>query len=588
MKKYMKIFLIILLVLVIGVMLVTGYILFKKKNQSNLSNNISNQNNLQNNSNNAIPSEIQEIPEGYYSKANEQGTLVEFKYNTYENFSYEEHSKKLEKRAIVYLPYGYDESKQYEIFYLMHGGWSNETTTLGTPNRPSNFKNVIDNSIENGDFKPLIIVCPTYNNESSQDSSDFSLAMRLNRGFYNELLNDLIPSVEGTYSTFANSTSKEDLIASREHRGFGGFSMGSVATWRTFEHGLDYFKYFLPMSCGTSLDDENIWKSAENYDNNDYFVFIMTGTEDFAYSYVNDRVAKMRENKNFEENKNFIYRVKEGYTHGGVSANEYTYNGLKFFYNNSNVQNIQESNNDLVEVGTKENKGFIVDNTLHSEKQGDIHFSSYYPEGFNENGKYAIYFALPGWEGLYFQGVGTNLGESYPYEAQKYNKDMIVISLQLDDWGEESANDTIELVEYFLNKPFIDKSKVYISGYSGGGETLSIVLGKKPELFTSALYVSSQWDGNIEVLTDSKTPLYMVIGENDSYYGSEKTKNAYNSMVSSYKSKGLTEAEINNILVLDVKDHSYFTSRGYSDEHGSGMSFAYEENIMNWVFSKRK
>lgn len=529
MKKYMKIFLIILLVLVIGVMFVTGYILFKKKNQSNLSNNISNQNNLQNNSNNAIPSEIKEIPEGYYSKANEQGTLVEFKYNTYENFSYEEHSKKLEKRAIVYLPYGYDESKQYEIFYLMHGGWSNETTTLGTPDRPSNFKNVIDNSIENGDFKPLIIVCHTYNNESSQDSSDFSLAMRLNRGFYNELLNDLIPSVEGTYSTFANSTSKEDLIASREHRGFGGFSMGSVATWRTFEHGLDYFKYFLPMSCGTSLDDENIWKSAENYDNNDYFVFIMTGTEDFAYSYVNDRVAKMRENK-----------------------------------------------------------GFIVDNTLHSEKQGDIHFSSYYPEGFNENGKYAIYFALPGWEGLYFQGVGTNLGESYPYEAQKYNKDMIVISLQLDDWGEESANDTIELVEYFLNKSFIDKSKVYISGYSGGGETLSIVLGKKPDLFTSALYVSSQWDGNIEVLTDSKTPLYMVIGENDSYYGSEKTKNAYNSMVSSYKNKGLTETEINNILVLDVKDHSYFTSRGYSDEHGGGMSFAYEENIMNWVFSKSK
>ena len=584
MKKYIKIFLIILLVLIIGAIVVYGYILFKNKNQSNLSNNISNQNN----SNNAIPSEIQEIPEGYYSKANEQGTLVEFKYNTYENFSYEEHSKKLEKRAIVYLPYGYDESKQYEIFYLMHGGWSNETTTLGTPDRPSNFKNVIDNSIENGDFKPLIIVCPTYNNESSQDSSDFSLAMRLNRGFYNELLNDLIPSVEGTYSTFANSTSKEDLIASREHRGFGGFSMGSVATWRTFEHGLDYFKYFLPMSCGTSLDDENIWKSAENYDNNDYFVFIMTGTEDFAYSYVNDRVAKMRENKNFEENKNFIYRVKEGYTHGGVSANEYTYNGLKFFYNNSNVQNTQESNNDLVEVGTKENKGFIVDNTLHSEKQGDIHFSSYYPEGFNENEKYAIYFALPGWEGLYFQGVGTNLGESYPYEAQKYNKDMIVISPQLDDWGEESANDTIELVEYFLNKPFIDKSKVYISGYSGGGETLSIVLGKKPELFTSALYVSSQWDGNIEVLTDSKTPLYMVIGENDSYYGSEKTKNAYNSMVSSYKSKGLTETEIDKILVLDVKDHSYFTSRGYSDEHGGGMSFAYEENIMNWVFSKSK
>lgn len=58
---------------------------------------------------------------------------------------------------------------------------------------------------------------------------------------------------------------------------------------------------------------------------------------------------------------------------------------------------------------------------------------------------------------------------------------MIIISPQLDDWGEESANDTIALVEYFLNNVNIDESKVYISGASGGGETLSIVLGKRPD-----------------------------------------------------------------------------------------------------------
>ncbi len=26
-------------------------------------------------------------------------------------------------RAIVYLPYEYSEDKQYNVFYLMHGGW---------------------------------------------------------------------------------------------------------------------------------------------------------------------------------------------------------------------------------------------------------------------------------------------------------------------------------------------------------------------------------------------------------------------------------------------------------------------------------
>lgn len=246
---------------------------------------------------------------------------------------------------------------------------------------------------------------------------------------------------------------------------------------------------------------------------------------------------------------------------------------------------IQNAN---IEIGTTIQRGFILDNILHSEMQGDIHFTLFYPEEYDETKEYAIYFALPGWEGLYFQGVGANMQEPYPYEAQKYNENMIIISPQLDDWGEESANDTIALVEYFLNNYNIDKSKVYISGVSGGGETLSIVLGKKPELFTSALYVSSKWNGDYENLVNAKIPLYMVIGENDSYYGSTNTKNAYNTIHELYEERGLSNEEIDKILVLDVKDHKYFSSRGFSDEHAGCGSFAYEENIMNWIFSKNK
>ncbi|MDE6847806.1 MAG: hypothetical protein K2J44_00450 [Ruminococcus sp.] len=213
---------------------------------------------------NNIPQEIEEIPQNYYNSATEQGTLEELYYDTYESMTYNEKSQVLNKRAIVYLPYGYSDDKQYDIFYLMHGGWSNETTTLGAPANPSAFKNVIDNAIQNGEIRPIIIVCPTYNNTSCQDSADFSLALNLNRNYHNELTNDLIPAVESKYSTYAKDTISEELKNSREHRGFGGFSMGSVATWRTFQNCLDYFKYFMPMSCGTSLDDNNIWDSAKN------------------------------------------------------------------------------------------------------------------------------------------------------------------------------------------------------------------------------------------------------------------------------------------------------------------------------------
>ena len=280
----------------------------------------------------AVPDAIQEIPDGYFEAAGEQGTLEDLYYDTWESFSYEEKTQPLQKHAVIYLPYGYDESQSYDVFYLMHGGWGNENQTLGTPENPSIFKNVIDNAIENGDFEPLIIVCPTYNNTSPEDSASFSLALQLNRNLHNELTNDLLPAVEGKYSTYTQGTSSSELMATRDHRGFGGFSMGSVATWRTFESCMDYFHYYLPMSCGTTLDDDNIFAAADGRGPEDFFVFIMTGTDDFAYSYVENRMEKMRNSDLFAENVNFAYRVKDGYTHGGLSSMEYTYNGLKAFF----------------------------------------------------------------------------------------------------------------------------------------------------------------------------------------------------------------------------------------------------------------
>lgn len=317
---------------------------------------------------NIVPAGLAEIPAEYYSAAEQQGTLAELYYNTYESMTYDQKTQQLNKRAIVYLPYGYDEGKKYNVFYLMHGGWGNETTTLGTPERPSAFKNVIDHAIESGEFAPLIIVCPTYNNTSPQDSADFSLALRLNQNYHNELLNDLIPAVEGTYSTYAKSVSPEDLMAARDHRGFGGFSMGFVATWRTFQYCLDYFRYFLPMSCGTTLDDANIFAAAEGHDQSDYFVWTITGTEDFAYSYVESRVGRMRNSQYFTEadgegNGNFAYRVKEGYSHDGMASMEYTYNGLRLFWN--------------MEETKQETEIFYTADTKISDVRNDPDFGDY-------------------------------------------------------------------------------------------------------------------------------------------------------------------------------------------------------------------
>lgn len=289
-----------------------------------------------------VPEELEYIPSEYRYPAGQAGTLEKLTYQTWESFSYEEHSQELTKEAWVYLPYGYSEEQKYNVFYLSHGGWSNETTIMGTDTNPRSFKYVIDHAIQDGKIQPLIIVLPTYNNTSRSDSGDYSLALELTDQFHNELLNDLIPAVESRYSTYAEDTTPEGIAASRDHRGFGGFSMGSVNTWCTFRYCLDYFRYFMPMSGSYSTDGEYmaelVRESGHTWD--DFFIFSASGTDDFAYSAFKRQIMAMGNVEDgtfrFADNEadgNLAFLEREGYVHDGTASDEYTYNGLRFFWN---------------------------------------------------------------------------------------------------------------------------------------------------------------------------------------------------------------------------------------------------------------
>lgn len=289
-----------------------------------------------------IPEELEYVPAGYTQPAEHPGTLEKLEYQTWESLTYEDHTQRLTKTAWVYLPYGYSEDEQYNILYLSHGGWSNETTTMGTPDEPHAFKHIVDHAIEDGKIKPLIIVLPTYNNTSPSDSGDYSLALRLTNNFHNELVNDLIPAVESKYSTYAESADPEGIAASRDHRAFGGFSMGSMNTWRTFEYCLDYFRYFAPSSGGPIGDGEYMADIVRDsgHSSGDFFIFAASGTEDFAYSGFKRGVLAMGDAADGtfvmadnERDGNLAFREREGYSHDGRAANEYMYNALRFFWN---------------------------------------------------------------------------------------------------------------------------------------------------------------------------------------------------------------------------------------------------------------
>lgn len=551
-----------------------------------------------------VPDELEYIPDGYENPATQQGTLNKLTYDTWESFSYEQKSNKITKEAWVYLPYGYTDEEEYNVFYLSHGGWSNETTLMGTDDNPKSFKNVIDNAIQDGNIKPLIIVLPTYNNTSENDSSDYSLAIQLTNQFHNELVNDLIPAVESKYSTYAKDTTPQGLKESRDHRGFGGFSMGSVNTWNTFRYCLDYFRYFMPMSGSYTTDGEYMADLVrqQGYSSQDFFIFAASGTDDFAYSAFKAQIMAMANNSGgmfkFAKNEsegNMSFLEREGYKHDAKATDEYTYNGLRFFWNGqTDTQSADNQSSSSkaynVEQGTSKYRDFVLDNVLHSETEGDIHYNVYIPEDYDGTESYALFMTLPGYQGLYFQGVGQNvMTEEFGFMAREYIPKMIIVAPQLNDWQDTSARQTIALTEYFLDTYNIDRSRVYAEGYSGGGETMSRVMGMRPDLYTAYLQCSSQWDGNYTEVVKARVPVYFAIGEKDEYYGSEPSRNAYNAIHKLYEQEGLSNSEIDRLLVLDIKPTSYFSSEGISNQHGyGGYLFVRDKNIMGWLFGQVK
>lgn len=288
------------------------------------------------------PLEYSTIPREYFETIEDGGVIEKVNYST------EYNGEIFQKEALVYLPASYDRSGEtkYNIFYLMHGGSGSASTFFFGEGRSSRLKNILDHMILNNDLEPMIVVTPSY--YKSRQGNDGQLT----NDFHEELVNDLMPVVESEYSTFAQTADVQGFNDSREHRAFGGFSMGSVTTWYTFIYNLEQFKYFMPMSAdswviemmgGASKPDEtaaflaNVVKKS-GFDLDDFFIFAITGTDDMAYGAETSQLEAMKKLDDtfvFCENLNecnLYYHEVENGAHTYDYMNEYIYNVLPIFF----------------------------------------------------------------------------------------------------------------------------------------------------------------------------------------------------------------------------------------------------------------
>ncbi|MBR2121756.1 MAG: hypothetical protein IJ930_02260 [Lachnospiraceae bacterium] len=285
------------------------------------------------------------VPESYFEPSYYPGTVVRFEYETKDYVTGT--GEKLTKPAFVYLPCGYDEDDKdvlYDTFYFMHGiDTKAEDLFYDDDGRA---KNMLDNMMMNGDIPRMIIVSATYDRYNEPTGYDWSL-VELGK-FHQEFVNDLMPAVEAEYNTWGGSGSDEELKASRDHRGFGGFSLGGVTTWNQFCYNYDYVRYFLPMSgpCWTysgaydTYDvDDTISRLKELITENDlnergYFIYVCTGTQDTMEPYVSMLMEPLTWQKDFFTPQHIVYYRKDGGEHDFDATKEYLYNGLSVMFGN--------------------------------------------------------------------------------------------------------------------------------------------------------------------------------------------------------------------------------------------------------------
>lgn len=236
-----------------------------------------------------------------------------------------------------------------------------------------------------------------------------------------------------------------------------------------------------------------------------------------------------------------------------------------------------------------EKPGLIAEQILNGN-EGEIHYSYYLPEDYDENKTYPLMMSMPGYDMMWFgeDSSGSNLEWSGFQVWTELSEDMIVVSAQLTDWHETSARQAIELTEYFIDNFSVDSTRVYAAGYSAGGETMSQAVLMRPDLYAAYLHGASQWDGTYDPIAQNDVAVYIFMAENDEYYGSAKARSAYEELQAAYREKGYTDEQIGELLVAEIPGNEYFNSRDIYNYHGGGNILFDDENILNWIVSQHK
>lgn len=145
-----------------------------------------------------------------------------------------------ERDVTVYLPpsYNYESDRQYPVVYMLHGFTDNDHQWFGWEDHWINLHEVIDQSLEDGSAKEMIVVMPNaYNTfKGSMYSSSPTIG-----DWETFITQELVNYIDYNYRT----------LPQKESRGLAGHSMGGYGTIRIGMKYSDVFSsiYLLSACC---------------------------------------------------------------------------------------------------------------------------------------------------------------------------------------------------------------------------------------------------------------------------------------------------------------------------------------------------
>ncbi len=178
-----------------------------------------------------------------YKEANQRGTLSHPWY----------HSELLgiDRRLTVYTPYGYENNPKtkYPVLYLLHGAGGDEEawSSMGRTAQ------ILDNLIEKGLAKPMIVVMPN-GNPNQQAASTLGLPTtqlnyrdpKMANAYVKSLVEEIVPFIEKNFRADAKTAS----------RAIAGLSMGGGHTITAANLYPGKFDYICPLSMGANRTPE--------------------------------------------------------------------------------------------------------------------------------------------------------------------------------------------------------------------------------------------------------------------------------------------------------------------------------------------